>query len=233
MDNYIDNDETQIYGPGLRANLARTFAGAPEPIATLVAWMIEGQKRADETMAAAMHTARLSVSGASAAAEDKAPAVSSARKLMSALHKHLDASSDLDEWGGDIGVFFPNGRAGIGKYARPLLASMDVALKALDADATVPEHAKFTSKLKKAHKALDAHIHATGDAVHEARGGLSEQSAEKAAWLREYRSNALLTEGLLQKLGRVGELNATVPHLSAPGTRKPNDPPTPPPVTPT
>ncbi len=88
-----------------------------------------------------------------------------------AAQAHLDASSDLDEWSGDLGVFFPNGRAGIRKYARPLLASMDVALQALDADTTVPEHAKFSTKLKKAHKALDALIHATGDAVHEARGG--------------------------------------------------------------
>lgn len=232
MDNYIDNDETQKYGPDLRANLARTFAGADEPTATVVQWVIEGQKRADETMASAMSAARKATSEATDAASEKAPAVIEARKLMTGLHKHLDSKADLEEWSGNIALFFPKGRGGISKYARPLLVAMDVTLKALEADKTVPDHAKFTTRLKKSHKELDALVTASGDATHGARGGLSEQSSEKAAWLREYRSNALLVEGLLVKAGRADEVNAVIPHLSAPGTRKSADPPEPAPVNP-
>ena len=102
------------------------------------------------------------------------------------------------------------------KHAGPLATAIDVTLRALHDDATVPEHAKFAAKLKRAHKDLSALVGATGDATHGARRGLSEQSVEKEAWLREYRSNALLVEGLLQKAGRGDELNAIVPHLSAP-----------------
>ena len=96
-------------------------------------------------------------------------------------------------------------------------------MRALQDDSTVPEHAKFTTKLKRAHKQLTELVGASGDASHDANSGLSEQSAEKLAWLREYRSNALLVEGLLTKLGRADELNAIVPHLSAPGGRKSGD----------
>lgn len=223
MDNYIDNDETQKYGPDLRTNVARAFADATPPVAAIVAWIIEGQKSADETFADAMHKARQASSGASSAADEKEPAVVDARKLMTGFHKHLESKLDLGEWSGDLTLFFPKGRTGLSKHAGPLATSIDVALRALHEDATVPEHAKFTAKLKRAHKDLSALIGATSDATHGARKGLSEQSAEKEAWLREYRSNALLVEGLLQKAGRLDELNGIIPHLSAPGGRKTGD----------
>lgn len=223
MDNYIDNDETQKYGPALRINVARALADAAEPMATVVRWVIEGQKAADETFANAMQAAREATSASTGAALEKAPAVVDARKLMIGFHKHLESKIDLDEWSGDIALFFPKGRTGVSKHAGPLLVSIDVAARALAADATVPDHAKFTAKLKRAHKDLAALATTSGDAAHNARGGLSEQSVEKDAWLREYRSNVLLVEGLLQKAGRSEELSAVVPHLSAPGGRKPAD----------
>lgn len=142
---------------------------------------------------------------------------------MSGFHKHLESKLELGEWSGDIDLFFPNGRGGISRYAGPLAAAIDVTQRALGDDNTVPEHAKFTAKLKRAHKQLTELVTSSGDAAHGANSGLSEQSAEKLAWLREYRSNALLVEGLLTKLGRADELNAIVPHLSAPGGRKAGD----------
>lgn len=223
MDSYIDNDETQKYGPELRTNVARAFAGATGTVAAVAQWIVEGQKAADETFASAMHKARQASSGASSAADEKEPAAVDARKLMSGFHKHLESKLDLGEWSGDIALFFPKGRSGLSKHAGPLATAIEVALRALHDDETVPEHAKFTAKLKRAHKDLSALIGATSDATHGARKGLSEQSAEKDAWLREYRSNALLVEGLLQKAGRGDELNAIVPHLSAPGAKKPGD----------
>jgi hypothetical protein len=223
MDRYIDNLETQLYGPGLRANVTRAFADATGPEADLVRWLIAGQRTADETLAAAMHASRAATSGAADAADEKAPVVTAARRLMVGFHKHLDSHSDLDEWNGDIDLFFPAGRSGLSTYAGPLLASVDVTLQALGADPSVPDHAKFAAKLKRARKELAAHIEATGDASHGARGGLSEQSAEKHAWLREYRGNVQIVAGLLQKSGRGDELSAIVPHLAASGGRKAND----------
>lgn len=185
--------------------------------------MVEGQKSADETFATAMHKARHASSGSSSAASEKEPAVIEARKLMTGFHKHLESKIDLGEWSGNIGLFFPNGRTGLSKHAGPLAPSVKVTLDALQEDATVPDRAKFTTKLKRAHTQLTDLIKASGDAAHGANSGLSEQSAEKLAWLREYRSNALIVEGLLTKLGRAAELSSIVPHLSAPGGRKSSD----------
>ena len=220
MDRSIDNQETQKYGPDLRANVARAFAGLTGTEKAMAQWMITGQRAVDESMAAAMHAARKGTSESASAADAKAPVVVAARRLMVGLAKHLDSKTDLDEWEGDAALFFPEGRNGLSTYAGPLLASVNVALKALKDDSSVPDHATFTVKLKKAHADLTAHIDATGNAADDARGGLSEQSAEKKAWLREYRGNVLVIEGLLQKLGRIDELRAIVLHLSTPGTRK-------------
>jgi hypothetical protein len=206
MDNYIDNGETQEYGPRLRANLARAFADATGPVAATIKWIVTGQQAVDESMA-----------------DEKSPVVVKTRRLMVGFYKHLDSKLDVEEWSGDLDFFFPGGRKGVSPYAGPLLTSVDVTLKALKTDPSVPEHDKFTDRLKKARKNLDAHITASGDAAHGARGGLSEQSAEKQAWLREYRGNVLIIEGLLQKLGRSDELHAIVPHLAAPGARKATD----------
>ena len=53
--NYIDNAETQKYGPDLRANLQRRFGADSRPaVRALVAWLIAHQAKADETMADAL-----------------------------------------------------------------------------------------------------------------------------------------------------------------------------------
>ncbi len=220
MDRSINNQETQKYGPDLRANVARAFAGLTGTEKAMVQWMIIGQRAVDESMADAMHAARKGTSESTSAADAKAPVVVAARRLLVGLAKHLDAKTDLDEWEGDEALFFPEGRSGLSSYAIPLLESVTIAVKALKDDPSVPDHATFAVKLKKAHGDLTAHIDATGNATADARGGLSEQSVEKKAWLREYRGNVLVIEGLLQKLGRSNELHAIVLHLSTPGTRK-------------
>lgn len=49
------------------------------------------------------------------------------------------------------------------------------------------------------------------------------QAVEKAAWLRQYHGASLLLEALLVLEGAPTDFAALVPHLSAPGRRKPTD----------
>ncbi|MDB4932817.1 MAG: hypothetical protein JWM10_5301 [Myxococcaceae bacterium] len=219
-DHYIDNAETQVYGPALRSNVARLLqrelADADASLRATLQFVIARQADADQMMATALGVARAQVSSLSAAAAAKGTALGDARVAMRALYKHLDARREAGQWMGDVALFFPAGLGGIPKFGRTLLPAMRVALAALKADRTVPDHADHLKRLTRAEGAVEAHVVGTGDAHHEARGLLSEQATEKGSWLLAYRGNALLVEGVLTHQGRGDLLVATVPHLGVP-----------------
>lgn len=221
MDRYIDNSETQTYGPDLRENLRRRFGDDPRPaVRALVAWLIEAQAQADATMAEALHARRQTTGTLSTGAEARSPVVDAAYRGLRAFYKHLDAKQEADEWGGSVETFFPARLTGVRRGLRPLKTSLEVAAKALRADEGVPERAAWMRRLRGWQDDIDAAVTASGDAFTDARDALSEQGAEKLAWLRQYRGAALIAEGLLALEGAERELAAVVPHLATPDTRK-------------
>ena len=70
------------------------------------------------------------------------------------------------------------------------------ALREVRSDPSLPDRERFEQRLVAAEDALEGKVEKSGEAFHAARRGLSEQSAEKKAWLRCYRGIALIAEGL-------------------------------------
>ncbi len=224
-DKYIDNTETQTYGPELRASFQRRFGDDPRPaVRAIVAWFITQQAGADQTMADALVAHRRAKGNATVTSEStSSPVVESTHRTLSAFYKHLDAKREDDAWSGSLQTFFPDLRAGLVRGLRPLKSSLTGAISALADDDTVPERDAWLRKLRAAQRQLDTAIDGSRDAVHGARDSLSEQAVEKSAWLRQYQAGALLMESLLNLEGAQNELASLVPHLSAPSRRKPTD----------
>jgi hypothetical protein len=214
MDRYIDNSETQIYGPKLRDNLTRAFPDAAPPVKAFIAHLVKLQAAADQRMADGMAKARGASSDLSAAASAKSPLAEAGRKLLTGFYKHLASKKDLEEWSGDTKVFFPKDIGGIGNSAPEIAAALATAQKGFEKDKTVPGGEALRKRLATAEQKLRAEIEKSGGAIKAARAGLSEQSVEKKDWLVSYRGLSLIAEGLLTLEKRGGSVRSLVPHLS-------------------
>lgn len=219
MDTYIDNSETQVYGPALRRNMVAAFASSEPPVKSLIGHLAGRQAAADDVVAKAMAKARGATADLSASATEKRPEVAATRKLLSGLHKHLASKQDLGEWSGKVETFFPKGLGAIGGAA-DVLAAVRVARSGLAKDASVPDGKKLDKRLADAEKKLAALLEKSGDAGRSQRSGLSEQSKEKKAWLATYRGVVLVVEGLLAIEGRAKQVRQVVPHYGVSGGRK-------------
>lgn len=224
MDRYIDNAETQKYGPELRANLQRRFGDDPRPaVRAFVAWVIAEQAKADQTMADALAAHRQASGASTTTSESGSPVVASTHRTLRAFFKHLDAKREDEAWSGTLETFFPELLGGVKRGLRPLMVSLDGAVNALEGDESVPERSGWLKRLRGAQKELAAALDDSREAVGGARDALSEQASEKGAWLRQYRSGALIAEALLALEGAEREFAAVVPHLGASGGRKATD----------
>ncbi|MBI4617447.1 MAG: hypothetical protein HY720_27800 [Planctomycetes bacterium] len=220
MDKYIDNGETQIYGPKLRKNLDSEFVKSSAEVRRFLRYLTRLQANADKTMASAMGKSRVATSDLRTAAIEKSPAAEKARKLLTGLHKHLSSKQDIEEWDGDMKLFFPKGLTGVGQSASDLKSALRVAREGLGEDGSVPDAKKFIGLLGGAAARLKEESEKTGEAMKTAQRGLSEQSAEKKSWILRYRGIALIVEGVLTIEGRAKRLASVVPHLAVPSGKK-------------
>lgn len=224
MDRYIDNDETQSYGPQFASNLRRLFPGDGAPH-VFMRWCAEQVDAQTAAMRDAMTAQRTTGSVRTLGADEHAAPLTEARDELRAFWLHLQAASaDRHEaWKGDLDLFVPGGLATVGRSKRALATALDVAHAALANDKAVPERAKWMKRLDTQMRTVAPLADEGDDRQHAHRSALSEQSVEKRNWLRTYRGVALVLEGVLALLGRDGEYTAAVPHLTVPGARKKSD----------
>lgn len=223
MDRYIDNDETQSYGPRFSSNLRRMFPGSG-PVQHFIAWCADQLDAQTLAMANAMERQRATSSSLGSTAQEKLQVTQEARDELKAFALHLAAKkSDRHEpWDGDPERFVPGGLSAVGKGARAIHVALDIARRTLDTDTQVPERQKWLARLDAQLEALRPYVTQIDEETHAARNALSEQSSEKRSWLRTYRGAALALEGVLMMLGRDNEYTLAVPHLTTPGGRKPS-----------
>lgn len=220
MDKYIDNIETQKYGPKLRDNVEREFKTSSKQARAFLSYLVKQQAAADRRMAEGMAAARAAATKKSAAAAGKNPALKAARTLLDGLDKHLRSKAALGAWSGSRTEFFPRGLRGIGRAAADVASALRTARQALLQDKSVPERKALDLRLAEAEKVLGAELTRATAAQAKAQAGLSEQSAEKKQWRAAYRALSLAAEAVLVLEGRPQRLGAVVPHLAAPGRAK-------------
>lgn len=221
MEQYINNQQTQSYGDRFARNLRRIFEGdSPKPILVIMAWCADQMTAVTASMRGAMATQRSASSERSAAAEEKLPAVVTARAELKAFSLLLAArKADTHEpWNGDLELFLPGGISAVKTGALAVRDAVAVAHAALAKDDGAPERAKWLKRLEAQVQTLNPLVGRADDAGAAHFAVLSEQSAEKRSWLRTYRGAVLVLHGLLVMTGRESEYTAAVPHLSA---RKP------------
>lgn len=233
MDRYIDNQETQTYGPRFSAALRRMFPDAG-PIQTFIHWAADQLDASTDTMRDAMARQRSAGSARTATATDKLPTEQAARATLKAFQLHLQARKidSEDPWSGDVELFVPGGMSSIGSGARALCNAIRIARTCLDVDKSVPDRTRWLKRLDAHAAALAPFVSQTDAHEHAHQTALSEQSSEKRNWLRTYRAVSKILEGCLLLVGREDELSAAVPHLGVAGARKktpstpvpPNDP---------
>lgn len=221
MDRYIDNNETQVYGPKLSANIRRKFTEMG-PVQALMLHCCTQLDAATETMRVAMVGERNAGSVRSALAEEKLPAVAAARSELKTFSLMLTAhkSDEKQPWNGDPNLFVPGGIGAVGKGARALKVATETARAQLEADLHVPGRAGWIERLDAQLESLGPLVDRTDGVTKAHHDALSEQSSEKKAWLRAYRGACLIVEGVLTSLGRESEYASMVPHLNARGSRK-------------
>ena len=226
MDSYIDHHETQVYGDRFSGTLRRMFgADAPREEFTFVLWCAERLDEATKQMRDAMSDRRNATSQAAAAAQEKLPVCRAGRAELKAFLLHLVAkkADQAEAWSGDVSLFFPVGLSGVGAGARSLRDATRTAMRALASDTTVPERATWLRRLTTHATRLHAVVERVDGTGHAQNTAFSEQSLEKRNWLRAYRGVAMVLQGVLLLLGREHEYVGAVPHLAAPGTRRPAD----------
>lgn len=236
-DDYIDNQETQIYGPRCVAAVERALGGPlaeqPAELKRFLAWSAQQLDAATRGVADALHGALATGGAQQDQAASTAAARESARRAIRGLYKHLDACAETGTWDGDPARYLPGGLRGVPLGGHALLAQLDAVRAILQADPSVPSQREILRRLDAAHRELSAQV-TEGDARNaDARDGLSEQSAVKLEWLRVYRATALAIESALAFAGRPELLPQLVPHLPvATAAPLPTEKPPAPPVTP-
>lgn len=221
MDRYIDNDETQVYGPKLSANIRLKFT-EPGPIQSLMLHCCAQIDQNTESMRVAMAGQRRAGSKRRALAEEKLPVVIRARAELKTLTFALAThkSDATHPWDGDPSLFVPGGMGGIGKGAGAMHVALGVAKGEFEKDSAAPDREVWIERLETQLERLAPLVSQTEGVTKAHHRALSEQSAEKRAWLRVYRGACLSLEGVLTLLGRESEYTAMVPHLNVRGASK-------------
>lgn len=223
MDSYIDNGETQVYGPKLVAAVSRELDGRLGNLDPAVAgYLRHCAGRVDEaTKAMAQALAAASAAGTENVVQSEVTASARARatRVLRGAFRHLESAVENETWGGAVAHVFPHGLSGIPKAGRALESALDALHGKLKADPSVPEQKGFLKRVDEARRALADELDAGEARGAEARGGLSEQSEVKLAWLRAYRAAALGIESALALAERPELLSEMVPHHAVPGAR--------------
>lgn len=225
-DRYIDQDETQIYGPYAKQKIVSVVIPlAPEefkPALHKLAAELESSTQSMGQILEQSRGARLQVQDGSA---QKATVMELASSTLSRFSKHLDTHK--------AGVlnrraFFPeDGTAsGVGRTpVRYQLALSRISTLLADAKSPVENREKWLGEITATMQAMQP-VLAYSESAHVGRAAATPQvEAARTAWLKTYGAAKLVVEGVLTLSGHLHLLTQVFYDLALPGSTKVTEPP--------
>lgn len=224
-DRYIDQDETQIYGPHVAKMIRSHVKGLIPAFDAALEYTATEIDHATAAVGKAIAASRHAQGGIHVGSEKKGPVLDEARKLLGRFSKHLDTLKGSV----DRKLFFTHdGTAGgVGDSAARILLAVHhlVAELAPDKDGK-PKHPEvkhgdeWLAELKAMSHDLSP-ILAHSDEAHVTRRTLTpEVAAARDAFLSIYVAGRAIVEGVLRFKGKLGDLPLVFHDLAVPGGAK-------------
>jgi hypothetical protein len=230
-DRYIDQEETQIYGPHaskqIRA-LAMKLVPAYDPA---LKHIVEELDSATAAMGQVLKSSRVVDSSRREGIERREPLLTEALKLIGRFSKHLDShKAGLI----DRKRFLPGGViAGIGKSApRVLLALSHMAQELSRKDSPVLDAKSWHKEFATAAATLAPAVAVAGEAAAARRDITPAIEEARSAWLQIYVAARCTVEAVLRLTGKLNLMTVIFYDLAVPATAKVTAPPPPSPAAP-
>lgn len=224
-DRFIDQDETQIYGPYASKRILGKLLGLVPEYDDALKFSASKLDTHTAAVQAAVSAAREKDASLRQGSQDKAPILEKARRLLGQFGKHLDAH---DEGVVDRKVFFVKDGtvAGIGRAAPDvLLAITHITTKLGDPKCKVRELAYWHERFDTTMKELAPVIAFADDARIDRQSLTPEVEATRQGWLNTYVATKNLVESLLRHLGRLEQMPLFFYDLRVPAGTKVTEPP--------
>lgn len=226
-DRYIDQEETQIYGPHASKQIRALAMKLVPSYDAALKHIVEELDSATAAVGKVLSATRVTDSLRREGIERREPLLSEALKLIGRFSKHLD--------GHKPGVidrkrFLPGGViAGIGKSApRVLLALSHMASELSRKDSPVTEAKVWQKEFAAAAATLAPAVAHAGDAAAARRDITPAVEEARSAWLQIYVAARCTVEAVLRLTGKLNLMTVIFYDLAVPAYAKVVAPPSPP-----
>lgn len=224
-DKYIDQDETQIYGPYAVKAIRSRVIGLIAAYDAALAYSAEQLEQATAGVKTVVAVARARDADTRKGARSKGPLLKQASSLLGTFSKHLGTH---DPNSIDRRIYFTrDGTAGgVGKAAQDIvLAVTHIAGTLEDSRSPVREREHWQKRFKEMSAALASAVAFTNDARMDRRLATPEVEAARQVWLNTYQATKSLVESVLRHLGRLDQLSLFFYDLRVPAGAKVTEPP--------
>lgn len=219
-DNFIDQDETQIYGTYAAGKMRTRIQGLVPAFDAVLEHLATELDDATSAVADAVAHARATDAAIRKGTAQKGSALKNAVALLGRFSKHLDGHADGTV---DRKVFFTaDGTAhGVGKSVpRVLLALSHIGRKLRDPESPVTGAAGWATDFEATAAALSPVAEHADNAKTDRRIATPEVEAARAAWLTIYGASKLCVESVLRLTGKLDRMPRVFFDLAVPGNAK-------------
>lgn len=199
-DDYIDNSETQVYGPFAEASIA--VLGDLDPIITR---LVAGMHEVDGAMYEALRAATTADGNIALAVDAKGPIGLECVTTMNAFHDLLKGWTAAAMLRAPLTEFFADGTKASGG-STPALRIVGLA-RIIDATTRydVPGREAWVTRFTDLRTRLTEAVAASNAARRDRKPATEQLAQARDRWLRQYRATKLIVEGLLVLAGREAE----------------------------
>ena len=224
-DRFIDQDETQIYGPYASKRILGKLLGLIPEYDDALKFSASQIATYTAAVKSTVEAAREKDASLRQGSQDKAPLLEKARSLLVQFGKHLAAHDDGLV---DRKIFFVKDGTvgGVGRAAPDvLLAITHITTKLGDPQCKVRDLAHWHDRFDATMKALAPVVAFADDARVDRQSLTPEVEASRQAWLNAYVAAKSLVESLLRNLGRLEQMPLCFYDLRVPAGTKVTEPP--------
>lgn len=204
-DKFIDQDETQFYGPFAATGIRKRLVGQIPEFDSALTYLADQLDTSTATVKLAVDAARAKDAERREGSKAKTSLLTTARRLLGRFSKHLSAHEEIDRK-----LFFTrDGTAGgVGYGAQDVLLTVThIATRLADSKAGVRDRAHWHNQFEDVMKTLAPAVEFANDARADRQTITPEVEAARQAWLNGYVSSKCLVESVLRQLGRLEQMS--------------------------